>query len=275
VLNNGWVAPNSPATQKQTVVITGATATFNFPVTIPSGVPDGTVFSETFTPVDNTGAPVALGGVTMNFTADSRERFVYEPLLEIAGTAKQGQTLSAVSGVWDPVQPTYTYQWLRNGKAIAGAVGPTYLLADADVGTVTSLATVATAPGYVPVAQSATATSIVRSAYSNTLLAKKKLASTAQIVSANGVYKVVHGKKGNLAVVNRFTKKTVWSSKKYSKGAYTKLRSDGVLVTYSKSGKVVWSTKKQTAGKKVIRAVVTNTGKLALYSKSGKLIWKS
>ena len=275
VLNSNWPAANAPATQKQALVITGATATFSFPVSIPAGVPDGTVYTETFTPVDSTGAPIALGGVTMSFTADSRERFVYEPPLQVTGIAQQGQVLTATSGVWDPVQPTFTLQWMRNGQPIAGATGTSYIPTGADVATVTSVTAVASAPGYVPVTQSARLPGMTKSMYGNTLLAKKKLASGAQLVSSNGIYRLVHGKKGNLAVVNRVTKKTVWSSKKYSKGAYTKLRGDGVLITYSKSGKVVWSTKKQTAGKKVIRAVITNTGKLALYSKSGKLIWKS
>jgi hypothetical protein len=245
-------------------------------VSIPAGVPDGTQFSETFTPVDATGVPIALGAVTMTFTADSRDAFTYEPLLSIVGTPVEGQPLSAAaSSLWDPVQPTYSYQWMRDGVPIALANSGTYVPTGADVGTVVSLATVADAPGFIPVAQTATTGRITKSMYASTLLAKKKLANTGQLVSANGIYKLVHGKKGNLAVVNRFTKKTVWSSKKYSAGAYTRLRSDGILVTYSASGKVVWSTKSATKGKKVVRAVITNTGKLALYSKSGKLAWRS
>jgi surface antigen len=274
-LNAGWIAPNIAAVQKQSAVVTGGTATFNFPVAIPAGVPDGTQFTETFTPIDNTGAAIQLGDVTMTFTADSRDPFTVQPPLTVLGTPKQGQVLTAASGLWDPVQPLMTYQWLRDGKPIAGATAATYIPTGGDVGTTTSVTTTASADGFIPVTQSATTGVVTRSIYGTTLLAKKKLASDAQLVSANGVYRLVHGKKGNLAVVNRFTKKTVWSSKKYSKGAYTRLRSDGVLVTYSKSGKVIWSTKSATKGKKVVRAVITNTGKLALYSKSGKLAWRS
>jgi surface antigen len=273
VSSPNWIAPDTPTSQKQTQVLTGATATFSFPVNIPVGVPDGTQLTETFTPVDSSGVPILLGATTLTFTADSRDHFVFEPSLGITGTAKQGKTLTAITGAWDPVQPVLTYQWLRDGKAISGATAETYTLKSADVGTVTSVAAIATADGYVPVSQSATVGSVTKSLYGKMLAKKQKLASSAQLVSSNGKYKLVNGKKGNLAVVNRFTNKTVWSSKKYSKGAYTKLRSDGVLVSYTKKGKAIWSTK--TKGKKVTKAVITNSGKLVLYTAKNKVVWNS
>ena len=268
-----WIAPNTPTSQKQTQVITGATATFSFPVNIPADVPNGTKLSETFTPVDATGTPIQYGETTVDFVADSREHFITEPVLTIEGIAKQGKVLTATTGVWDPVQPSFTFQWLRNGKPIKNAVGQTYIPTASDVGTVTSVAAIASADGYVPVEQSATVGSVTKSLYGKTLAKKKKLAPSAQLVSANGAYKLVNAKKGNLAVVNRFTKKVVWSSKKYSKGAYTRLRSDGVLVSYSKSGKAIWSTK--TKGKKAVKAVITNSGKLVLYTAKNKIVWNS
>jgi hypothetical protein len=54
----------------------------------------------------------------------------------ITGTAQVGQTLTCVPGAWNGTAPiTYTYQWNRDGSAIAGATGTTYAAADADVGT--------------------------------------------------------------------------------------------------------------------------------------------
>ncbi|WGX94628.1 fibronectin type III domain-containing protein [Nocardioides sp. L-11A] len=45
----------------------------------------------------------------------------------IGGTAKSGEELRADPGVWQPsVGTTFTYQWLRNGAAIAGATTPAY-----------------------------------------------------------------------------------------------------------------------------------------------------
>jgi hypothetical protein len=60
----------------------------------------------------------------------------------ISGTVMQGMTLKAAPGsTWRapvgkgfPVEPLLTYQWQRNGAAIAGARASTYKLTAADVG---------------------------------------------------------------------------------------------------------------------------------------------
>jgi hypothetical protein len=53
----------------------------------------------------------------------------------VSGTPALGQTLSCSSGSWTGVTPlTYTYQWLRNGSAIAGATGSSYAVQTADQG---------------------------------------------------------------------------------------------------------------------------------------------
>ena len=55
----------------------------------------------------------------------------------ISGTASKGQTLTAnASGISDADGlGAFSYQWLRDGVAIGGATGSTYLLVNADVGT--------------------------------------------------------------------------------------------------------------------------------------------
>ena len=83
----------------------------------------------------------------------------------IAGTPQAGQTLTADPGRWGGAPSSFAYQWSRcdgagaNCAAIAGAVGPTYVLGTGDSGTrvgvvvtasntvtSTSLAASATAP---------------------------------------------------------------------------------------------------------------------------------
>jgi surface antigen len=281
----GWPATNVATVQREASVITGGVATFKFPITVPSGRPDGTKFSETFSVTDPTGTAVKYASSKLTVTADTRIPFDFAPALGVsigatAGTstaasltAKQGQVLSAVTGTFDPVQPTFTYKWLRNGTAISKATSATYKLTAADVGKKIAVKSTATAAGYLPVTQTATWPSIVKSIYGHTVAKAKKLASGAQIVSSNGEYRVLESSTGRLVVQNRFTSKIVWTNKVASKKAYTKLRSDGVLITYSKAGKVLWHT--ATKGKHVTKAVVTNSGKLALYSSSGKVIWTS
>jgi hypothetical protein len=52
-----------------------------------------------------------------------------------SGTAAVGQTLSCASGSWTGLAPlTYAHQWLRDGSAIAGANGSTYVVQAADQG---------------------------------------------------------------------------------------------------------------------------------------------
>jgi len=62
-----------------------------------------------FVPPQNTAAPVA------------------------SGTGIVGNTLSVTTGTWTGAQ-TYTYQWLRGGANIAGAISATYVLQTADGG---------------------------------------------------------------------------------------------------------------------------------------------
>ncbi|WP_126688196.1 hypothetical protein [Nocardioides ferulae] len=45
----------------------------------------------------------------------------------ITGTAKVGETLTATPGTWNTEGLTFGYQWLRDGEAIAGATGTTYV----------------------------------------------------------------------------------------------------------------------------------------------------
>ncbi|GMA37204.1 hypothetical protein [Demequina litorisediminis] len=51
----------------------------------------------------------------------------------ISGTRKVGSKATASVTAWQP-SATFTYQWRRDGKAISGATGKTYLLRAADKG---------------------------------------------------------------------------------------------------------------------------------------------
>lgn len=65
----------------------------------------------------------------------------------LGGSARVGLTLKAVAGTWMPTGSTIAYQWLRDGKAIAGATGPDYVVAAADLGTALSVRVSATLGG--------------------------------------------------------------------------------------------------------------------------------
>jgi hypothetical protein len=54
------------------------------------------------------------------------KRLMSTPTPTVSGTAKVKATLTARTGVWGPGTVTKSYQWYRNGKAIAGATKSTY-----------------------------------------------------------------------------------------------------------------------------------------------------
>lgn len=76
----------------------------------------------------------------------------------ITGTATQGQTLTSSTGTWTgDALITFTRQWKRDGVAISGATGTTYLLVLADVGAIiTVTVTASNAAGSAPATSAGT-----------------------------------------------------------------------------------------------------------------------
>lgn len=77
----------------------------------------------------------------------------------ITGTKTVGQTLTCSTGSWSNT-PTYTYQWRRDGSAIAGATAATRVLAAGDAGALMSCTVTATKAGVAQTATSANTTAI-------------------------------------------------------------------------------------------------------------------
>lgn len=78
----------------------------------------------------------------------------------VSGTPTAGQTLTATTPGLVPSTATLTYQWLRSGKAIAGATGRTYRAALADVTHGLSVTVSATGVGFVPAKKTSPARTI-------------------------------------------------------------------------------------------------------------------
>ena len=90
----------------------------------------------------------------------------------IAGTAREGQTLTGTSGVWTGAPSSLAYQWGRCGQngcdPIAGAASQTYALTSADVGHYVYLVVTATNAGGSGQAYAETNSSVRPSGPSNT-----------------------------------------------------------------------------------------------------------
>ncbi|WP_087011666.1 S-layer homology domain-containing protein [Leucobacter sp. 7(1)] len=86
------------------------------------------------------------------------------PTPTITGTAKVGQTLTAVPGAWGPAPVTLATQWLRDGTAITGATGTTYQSTTADTGKKLSVKVTGTKTGYTTASKTSAATAAVAEA---------------------------------------------------------------------------------------------------------------
>jgi ELWxxDGT repeat protein len=75
------------------------------------------------------------------------------PTPKISGTAGVGKVFTAVPGTWAPAKVTLRYQWLRNGKAIAGATKSRYTIVAADRGKRLSVKVTGSKAGYTSVAK--------------------------------------------------------------------------------------------------------------------------
>jgi hypothetical protein len=71
----------------------------------------------------------------------------------ITGTAKVGSTLSARAGTWKPQPVKLSYQWLRDGKAIAGAKKASYKLVGSDAGKKITVRVTGSKSGYLNTAK--------------------------------------------------------------------------------------------------------------------------
>ena len=81
------------------------------------------------------------------------------PAPNVSGVSKVGSSLSVVPGVWDQ-GASLSYQWLRDGGAIANATSSSYLLSPADAGRQISVQVTGSMAGYVSSTQTSLAISV-------------------------------------------------------------------------------------------------------------------
>ncbi|RLP74134.1 hypothetical protein D9V32_13915 [Mycetocola tolaasinivorans] len=77
----------------------------------------------------------------------------------ISGSLASGSTLTANTGTW-AAKPTFTYQWKRAGKNIAGATKRTYVSTTADRGKALTVTVTASKPGYTKAVRTSAARTV-------------------------------------------------------------------------------------------------------------------
>ena len=75
-----------------------------------------------------------------------------------------GASLKAAAGDWFPTPTSFSYQWLRDGKAISGATKSTYTLVAADVGKKISVKVTGSKAGYTTASKTSAQTAAVAAA---------------------------------------------------------------------------------------------------------------
>ena len=101
----------------------------------------------------------------------------------LSGTFRYGQTVATTAGTW-PGTPRFSYQWLRDGRAITGATRSTYRIVGADVGHRLSSRVTGSLTGYAPGARSS---------------ATRTVPKLGSVVAATAA-RVKTGKRGTVAV---------------------------------------------------------------------------
>lgn len=100
--------------------------------------------------------PITKNAVTP--TAITSNLFVATPVPNIVGDASIGSTLSVDTPEWTPAVDTLTYQWLRNGLAIPGAIDAEYVLVASDVDKTISVTVTGEKVGYTSVSKTSQST---------------------------------------------------------------------------------------------------------------------
>jgi hypothetical protein len=118
-----------------------------------------------YTTTSRTSAPTVK--VTKPFAS------TYAPV--ITGTKRVGSTLKATTRAWSPTA-TFSYQWRRNGAAIAGATGTSYKLSSADYRKTITVTVTGRRSGYTT--------------KSRTSLATTTILGPSPTLTADGMYRV-------------------------------------------------------------------------------------
>jgi 5-hydroxyisourate hydrolase-like protein (transthyretin family) len=95
------------------------------------------------------------GYVSASADSEATDVVSHGPLMNaqapiVTGTPQVGETLTAYPGVWSAEEATFAYQWLRDGRPIAGATEAAYVLSADDLGAEMSVAVSATKETWEP-----------------------------------------------------------------------------------------------------------------------------
>jgi Leucine-rich repeat (LRR) protein len=125
--------------------------------------------------------PCFSGTITQTVLGDAPVPALTGPTPLISDTTPvTDQVLTASPGTWGPDPVDLWFQWLRNGTAITGATGPTYVVSPADVGATLRVTVTGGKLGYPTTSKTSATTSPVAKARFTTA-PKPKITGTAKV----------------------------------------------------------------------------------------------
>ncbi len=136
-----WYRDGEPVGDPQDV--SGSTVSSRYPVTT-----DDLEASISFGVVASKAGYTDEAAMSAGTAEVGRALFNAMPIPTITGTAKVGNTLTAVTGAWSPNATSFVYQWTRDGSEIVGAISPTYVLQADDAGRLVRVSVLGVRSGY-------------------------------------------------------------------------------------------------------------------------------
>jgi hypothetical protein len=156
----------------------------------------------------------------------------------LSGTVKVGSKVVASPGAWPVTAPTFTYQWLGNGRPIGGATSAAYTVAASLAGQKLSVMVTAHKSGYTSASDTSAAYTVANGTF--TVPVRPKLSGTPQVGKTLTVTKGTWNPAAAVAIRWYANGKPVARATGTSLKLTTALKGEtiGVTVTGSKAGYV-------------------------------------
>jgi hypothetical protein len=126
-------------------------------------------------------ATVTAGGIPVSYTSVKTAAVALGSFASInppgiSGAVRVGSKVTATPGTWSVATPTFTYQWLDNGKPVSGATGASYTVPASLFGLKLSVTVTAHKSGYNNPGRTSAASTVAKGVF--VILVKPKLSGT-------------------------------------------------------------------------------------------------
>ncbi|MDJ1114444.1 ricin-type beta-trefoil lectin domain protein [Microbacterium sp. LX3-4] len=192
--------------------------------------------------------------------------FTTSPSPTVTGSTRPGSTLIADAGSWHPQPVILSYQWLRNGAAISGAMDRTYLTTIDDVNASISVRVSAGRVGYATVERTSPS---VHLPAATELRSGETLTAGAFVSSPSSAFALMMQSDGALVLLDVHRGSRLWSTPMTGAGSHAVLQGDGNFVVYDAAGGARWASDSRG---NAVTLRVHDDGNVVIYE-GGSAVW--